>query len=276
MRRLMTVLGIERSVMQTNVVHASLRGFACVTALSVGLVLANSGLGAENESVDKPKGSVSSVSERTANPDQKSREKNDPSGDDDSVRHHAVLGVSLTRSAEGVTIVGVIPGSPAERAGLRLGDEIRHVGDERIHTIQELTDQIRASKPGTQIDLLVRRNGQRLVVSAKLGSQASTFGPRDHSAQYAPGYSSAPATRSVQPANLKRAPNSYNAATGPTGDRQQQLNQQIRALQRQVYILNQQINQVRASQYSNANAAADIESYWEGEERGDNDVPAQP
>ena len=236
MRCLTTVFG-------SNGARTPLMCLACLTALGIGHVFPNSGLGAENEGVDKPK---SSVSERTTNSDKGDREKNDQSGGDDSVRHHAVLGVSLTKSAEGNTVVGVIPDSAAERAGLRMGVEIRHVGDQRIHTIQEMTDEILASKPGTQIDLLVRRNGQRLVVSAKLGSQASTSGTRDRRPQYSQSYSNIPATRSVQPVNQGRAPSSYNAATGQTGGREQQLNQQIRALHRQVYLLNQQVFQMRS------------------------------
>jgi membrane-associated protease RseP (regulator of RpoE activity) len=261
----MTVLG-------SNGARTPFLCLVCLTALGIGHALPNSGLGAENEGVDKPKGSVS---ERTTNSDKGDREKNDQSGGDDSVRHHAVLGVSLTKSAEGVTVVGVIPDSAAERAGLRMGDEIRHVGDQRIHTIQELTDEIRASKPGTQIDLLVRRDGQRLVVSAKLGTQASTSGTRDRRPQYSQSYSNMPVTHSVQPANLGRAPSSYNAATGQTGGREQQLNQQIRALQRQVYLLNQQVFQLRSSQNNSANEANDIEDWWERGQRGENgDDPA--
>jgi hypothetical protein len=272
MRRLMTVLANDTSMLQTNVVHAPLVRLACLTALGLSLAVANSGLSAENENSDKSK---SSVTERAANPDQHNRDKNDRSDGDDSVRHHAVLGVSLTKSAEGVTVVGVIPGSAAERAGLRMGDEIRHVGDQRIHTIQELIDEIRASKPGTQVDLIIRRNGQRLVVSAKLGSQASTSGTRERLPQSSQSYSSVPVARSVQPANLGRAPNSYNAAAGQTGGREQQLNQQIRALQRQVYLLNQQVFQLRSAQNNSANEANDIEDWWERGQRGENgDDPA--
>ena len=38
---------------------------------------------------------------------------------DDHVRHHASLGILMGSSDRGVSIVGIIPGSAAEQAGLR-------------------------------------------------------------------------------------------------------------------------------------------------------------
>jgi len=272
MRCFTAVVGNETGKLQTNVVQSRLIRLALLSALGLTLATANFGLAAENENGDKPKGSVS---ERPTGADRQNREKYDASSTDDTVRHHGALGVSLTKSADGVTVVGVIPGSPAERAGLRLGDEIRHVGDKRIYNTQELVEEVRESKPGTQIDLIIRRNGQRQVVSAKLGSQEATFGTSDRTRQYSTGYRNAPATRIAQPVSIGRAPNANPAKLNPSPNSQAQLNQQIRALQRQVYILNQQLMQLQSSQNDYSKEANEINDWWNRGQRGQNgDDPA--
>ena len=109
---------------------------------------------------------------------QSNREKNSQSDSDDHVHHHAALGVLIGNSQDGVSVVGIIPGSPAELAGLRVGDVIRGVGDQRIRTTQGLTEEIREYTPGSAIDLSIRRDGERRIVTATLASQESTFGNR--------------------------------------------------------------------------------------------------
>jgi len=145
---LMTVYANVTSVLRTPVVHAHFMRIACLTAFGVGLALTNTGFGDDTQKPDKPESSARSASERTPDADQRDREKNVQFRGDESLRHHGALGVFLSKSEDGVTVVGVIPGSPAERAGLHLGDEIRYVGDRRIRTTEELTEEIRESKPG--------------------------------------------------------------------------------------------------------------------------------
>ncbi len=73
------------------------------------------------------------------------------------------------KSRRGARIVEVIAASPAERAGLRIGDTIVSANGEPIVTGSTLNTQIRTMQPGDTLHLVViRRNGSREVVPAEL------------------------------------------------------------------------------------------------------------
>ncbi len=185
---------------------------------------------------------------------QSTREKKPQSDSDDHVRHHAALGVLTGNSENGVSVVGLIPGSPAERAGLRVGDEIRFVGDQRIRTTQGLTEEIRDSKPDASIDLTIRRNGQRRVVSVTLGSQDSTFGNRHQ-------------VNRMMPTGNEGSP-AYNSGrnSGSTNGNAQR----IRALQQQIARLQQELNQVMS--YQAAQQPDPVDDWnWERSSRSGHD-----
>ena len=131
---------------------------------------------------------------------------------DDPARPHAALGVNTVDAAEGVKVVGVIPSSPAERCGLREGDVIRRVDKQRVRTPRGLTEEIRDFRPGDQVEITIRRDGQPLTVKATLAARAS--------------FANAP----------PRAPSI------------EQLTQQIRALQQRVSGLQRQVGQTQSIQ----------------------------
>src|SRR6266571_4730178 len=56
-------------------------------------------------------------------------------------------------------VEAVVPGSPAEAAGLRKGDKIVQIGDKRITTWNEMTDIVKRN-PGTPLPLVVERDGR--------------------------------------------------------------------------------------------------------------------
>jgi len=56
-------------------------------------------------------------------------------------------------------VEAVVPGSPAEAAGLRKGDKIVQIGDKRITTWNEMTDIVKRN-PGTPLPLIVERDGR--------------------------------------------------------------------------------------------------------------------
>src|SRR5258708_7657969 len=92
---------------------------------------------------------------------QRHPEQVNPSGNDNGSRDYAALGVLLSASDDAVRVVEVIPDSPAERAGLKGGDEIRSVDDDRVRTPGEVTKVIGAIGSGTPVDLIIRRDGRR-------------------------------------------------------------------------------------------------------------------
>ncbi len=68
-------------------------------------------------------------------------------------------------SSEGVEIVEVVPGSPAEAAGIRRGDVIIKVNGIPAGSPEELSSTIRENA-GSEISLLLRRGGKELEVRA--------------------------------------------------------------------------------------------------------------
>ena len=69
---------------------------------------------------------------------------------------------------DGVRLGHIIPGSAAERAGLRDGDVLVRVGDASVNTFEELRSAIRARQPGDVVRLVYLRDGRDHVTSATL------------------------------------------------------------------------------------------------------------
>jgi serine protease Do len=70
--------------------------------------------------------------------------------------------------ASGVMVVGVQPGSPAERAGLQRGDLIREVNRQPVQSVQEVRDAIAKADTHDSLALLVKRGqGSLFVAMAK-------------------------------------------------------------------------------------------------------------
>lgn len=66
-------------------------------------------------------------------------------------------------------VIGAIdPGSPAERAGLRVGDLITEVNGRQVLTDREALNQVAAMAPGSNIEIHARRGNQTVTVHATL------------------------------------------------------------------------------------------------------------
>ena len=61
-------------------------------------------------------------------------------------------------------ITSVSPRSPADRAGLKPGDVVVAVADQRLHSPDDLLEAIR-SRPGTSFSMTVERDGKRLTLT---------------------------------------------------------------------------------------------------------------
>ena len=80
---------------------------------------------------------------------------------------------SLARSFKldrprGALISGVEKGGPAEKAGVKPGDVILEVGDQRIEQSAELSNAIAATKPGDETELTVWRGGKTRNLTVKV------------------------------------------------------------------------------------------------------------
>jgi S1-C subfamily serine protease len=85
---------------------------------------------------------------------------------------HAWLGLQTVSQmgTSGATVLVVDAGAPAQRAGLQPGDVITQVDGQPITSPGVLDAAIAGKQPGQQVQLLVSRYGQSLVLYATLGS----------------------------------------------------------------------------------------------------------
>ena len=204
-----------------------------------------------------------------------SSDQNRRSDRDDDAQHHASLGISMHEDDGRVTVIGVMPGSPAAKAGLRVGDTIRYVGDQKIATAQGLAEEIGEYRPGSKVDLSIRRNGEKQTVSVTLGSRQQFGQNRMGANQYA---ANKPMDRQANrdwqdqsgrrgySYNNGRQQNEWNQQQGATaqqGTNQQQLSQRVNQLQQQISQLQQELQSVRAQ--LNENQSATGQSSSEGQ-----------
>jgi len=71
-------------------------------------------------------------------------------------------------SATGVLIVGVVEGSPADRAGISAGDVIVNFGGRPVKTIEELRRRIMSSKVGDPVQITIIRDEESRDVKVAL------------------------------------------------------------------------------------------------------------
>jgi S1-C subfamily serine protease len=67
----------------------------------------------------------------------------------------------------GVRLEGVVPGSPAEAAGLRAGDVLLAVGGTPVAGLKALSALLKSLEPGA-VQLRYRRDGRDVTVAAQL------------------------------------------------------------------------------------------------------------
>jgi serine protease Do len=70
---------------------------------------------------------------------------------------------------EGILISQVAPGSPAEKAGLKVGDIIVAVDGEKVREVRDLQFKIMKTPPGTEVTLTIIRRGKEQTIKAKVG-----------------------------------------------------------------------------------------------------------
>jgi len=78
----------------------------------------------------------------------------------------------------GVTIANVIPGTPADQAGLKVGDTIVAVDDQPVKNGDELVADIASRKPGTKVKLEFIRNGKKEDATVTVSDRAKLFAAR--------------------------------------------------------------------------------------------------
>jgi S1-C subfamily serine protease len=93
---------------------------------------------------------------------------------------HPLLGVTFYNDQNApLEVRRVMPGTPAEEAGLERGDEILSVDGRRVSSVQQLRQQIDRIGPNEEVELGILRDGRRTTVNARLtAGQRSSAGNR--------------------------------------------------------------------------------------------------
>jgi len=81
----------------------------------------------------------------------------------------AFLGVTVSDRAGGVVLTQLVPGGPAEQAGLRIGDQLRKLGNQTIRTSSDVPETVRTYAPGNKIVAEVVRQGELKRLRIELG-----------------------------------------------------------------------------------------------------------
>jgi hypothetical protein len=68
----------------------------------------------------------------------------------------------------GVLVSGVLPGSPAEKAGILKGDRVTAVDEEKIDTLEDYSIVLKSHQPGDKIRVTFLREGEERTVEAVL------------------------------------------------------------------------------------------------------------
>jgi serine protease Do len=81
-------------------------------------------------------------------------------------------------NGSGVTISSVVPGAPADQAGLKVGDTITSVDGKKVTKGSDLVDYIASRKPGTKVQLGFLRNGKTQETAVTTADRSKLFAAR--------------------------------------------------------------------------------------------------
>jgi S1-C subfamily serine protease len=84
------------------------------------------------------------------------------------------LGITLKTDAESMvtTITEVTPGSPADRAGVKVNDLVRSFDGKQVGSTAELKLHLQGRSAGDEVEFRVGRDGKDLTLKVRLGGRA--------------------------------------------------------------------------------------------------------
>lgn len=72
---------------------------------------------------------------------------------------------------DGVVLSRLVPGGPAERAGIKVGDTILAIDDHYLYTVEQLTNEIRRYRPGAKVSIRYMRHSTIYDTNLLFGTQ---------------------------------------------------------------------------------------------------------
>jgi hypothetical protein len=163
-----------------------------------------------------------------------------------------VIGIRMRDEGEGVRVISVQPGSPAEQAGVRPGDWMISLEGQAIRDGRGLLSQMGSMKSGQDVSFEVRRNGQSQAMSAQLTTFREAFGDQHSQSQLAQRNPAGNGAKAAPPkaASSTRLPSGESprrtVARPPLNDNQQVDGQQVAQMQQEINRLKAEVQQLRA------------------------------
>ena len=81
-------------------------------------------------------------------------------------------------AGSGITVSTVVAGSPADQAGLKVGDTITAVDGKKVTKGTELVSDIASRKPGSKVSVTFLRNGKQQDTTVTIADRAKLFAAR--------------------------------------------------------------------------------------------------
>ena len=94
------------------------------------------------------------------------------------------LGVMTRDQDKHAVVAQVTPGSPAAKAGIRVGDAIATIAGQAIESQAELLEAIASRQVGEEVAVEVTRDGKKLTLNAKLARRTDLTPPAAEAAPY--------------------------------------------------------------------------------------------
>ncbi|MFD0931844.1 S41 family peptidase [Psychroflexus salinarum] len=79
------------------------------------------------------------------------------------------IGAQITSNPESIVIKNLIKNSPADKAGLKIGDKIIQIGDIQVKDYNEDAGELLKGAPDTEVNLKLRRNNSEENITLKRG-----------------------------------------------------------------------------------------------------------
>lgn len=84
-------------------------------------------------------------------------------------QHPSWVGITPEASSGGVMVGEVSQGSPAEKYGLKKGDQIAAVNGQPVTSPEDLLQAVQGYVPGEKVEFAINRNGEAKIVPLELG-----------------------------------------------------------------------------------------------------------
>jgi hypothetical protein len=184
-----------------------------------------------------------------------------PGTNDSQSGQGASLGVSITADTQGITVMRVYPGTPAQRMGLRPRDRITSVNGQNVDSSDEFIAAIRGMNPNDEVELGIARGDSPTTVRGKLEpfSEARRRAPIAAGEDMAPNRLSRDSGRdnSLQTTSYEERNQSGRSQSGDVESRLTRVEQQLDQLTRDITEIRNSIrsNQSTSTSISPNNAA---------------------